>query len=164
MLKTYIFDIDNTLCDTWPTLPTVNGSWLYRFFTEAWRISFIPCFDNMMTYARVRNRRISSEVYFLSARHWSLWPMTYIYLIRHVGYFSPSRLALVPSASRKIQKFERFMRLKEGSLVVIDDLSFNTENGKTLYYLDVIQYLNTKTDRIRYIGKEKIDQINTSCA
>jgi hypothetical protein len=56
------------------------------------------------------------------------------------------------------------MRLKEGSLVVIDDLSFNTENGKTLYYLDVIQYLNTKTDRIRYIGKEKIDQINTSCA
>ena len=56
------------------------------------------------------------------------------------------------------------MRLKEGSLVVIDDLSFNTENGKTLYYLDVIQYLNTKTDRIRYIGKEKIDLINTSSA
>lgn len=164
MLKTYIFDIDNTLCDTWPTLSTVNGSWLYRFFTEAWRISFIPCFDNMMTCARVRNRRISSEVYFLSARHWSLWPMTYIYLIRHVGYFSPSRLALVPSASRKIQKFERFMRLKAGPLVVIDDLSFNTENGKTLYYLEVIQFLKTNADRIRYIGKETIDQINASCA
>ena len=162
MRKTYIFDIDNTLCDSWPTLCKMKDSWLIRFFTEAWRVSFIPCFDNMTAHARARLRRSYSEVYFLSARHWSLWPMTYIYLIRHLGYFSPDKLILVPSASRKIQKFERFLRIKRGALVVIDDLSYNSENGETLFYLDVIDYLATKTDRIRFIGKEKIDQINTT--
>ena len=164
MIKTYIFDIDNTLCRTWPTLTKERGYFLFRFFAEAWRVSFIPCFSNMMGYARVRNKRGDSEVYFLSARHWSLWPLTYVYLVRHIGYFNPNRLTLVPSASEKVKNFEVFLRSAQGLIIVIDDLSYNTEAGHTLYYSDIIQYLRAKSGRIRYVGKDKIDVINNSSA
>ena len=116
----------------------------------------------MMGHARTRNRRHDSEVYFLSARHWSLWIFTYIYLVRYVGYFSPHRLTLVPSASAKINNFEAFLRSAPGLITVIDDLSYNTEVGKTLYFSEIIEYLQSKAGRIRYIDKEKIDLINNT--
>ncbi len=164
MTKTYIFDIDNTLCHTWPTLSKQKGYFLFRFFEEAWRVSFIPCLNNMMRHAQVRKIRHDSEVYFLSARHWSLWPFTYIYLVRHIGLFSPHRLTLVPSASEKVKNFEAFLNSREGLITVIDDLSYNTEAGHTLYYSDIIQYLRSQPRRIRYIAKDKIDLINNSPA
>lgn len=158
--KIYIFDIDNTLCNTWPTLQTVRGPSIFRFFREAWRISFIPCFSKMMNCARTRFKRRYSEVYFLSARHWSLWPFTYVYLARHIGFFSPHRLSLVPSASEKMNRFERFLKKAHGLLIVIDDLSYNSEFGKTLFFSEVVEYLNSKPGLIRYINKHKIDLIN----
>ena len=118
----------------------------------------------MIICAATRKSRISSEIYFLSARHWSLWPVTYIYLIRHLGYFSPQRLILVSSALDKIEKFEYFQSINKNPIVVVDDLSYNTENGKTLFHLNVIQYLKSRHDRIRYIDKEKIDRINKTMA
>jgi hypothetical protein len=104
-----------------------------------------------------RMKRGNSEVFFLSARHWSLWIFTYFYLIRHVGFFSPHRLILVSKATAKIKIFDNFLNSLDGLLIVIDDLSYNTENGETLFYLEVINYLKSKAGRIRYIGKNKID-------
>jgi|TARA_B100001939_G_scaffold347176_1_gene367969 hypothetical protein len=156
MIKTYIFDIDNTLCNTWPTLKS-NKSYSLRFFSEAWRVSFVPSFKSMIIGVENRMKRGNSEVFFLSARHWSLWIFTYFYLIRHVGFFSPHRLILVPKATAKIKIFDNFLNSLDGLLIVIDDLSYNTENGETLFYLEVINYLKSKAGRIRYIGKNKID-------
>tara|TARA_X000000950_G_scaffold33047_1_gene35506 strand:+ start:254 stop:601 length:348 start_codon:yes stop_codon:yes gene_type:complete len=104
-----------------------------------------------------RMKQDNSEVFFLSARHRSLWIFTYFYLIRHVGFFSPHRLILVPEAASKIKIFDKFLNNVEGLIIVVDDLSFNTENGETLFYSEVINYLKSKAGRIRYIGKNKID-------
>jgi hypothetical protein len=78
-------------------------------------------------------------------------------MIRHVGFFSPHRLILVPKATSKIKIFGKFLNSLEGLIIVIDDLSYNTENGETLFYTEVINYLKSKAGRIRYIGKNKID-------
>ena len=161
MKKTYIFDIDNTLCNTWPTLRVIRTKLIFfRFIDETRRISNIPIFENMATCVKRRKKRGDSNVYFLSARHWSLWPVTYLYLIRHIGFFNPSHLILVPSAKLKIVSYDRFLRLFIGPIVVVDDLSYNTEVGETLFYHDVIEYLKANHLRIRYVGKEKIDYIN----
>lgn len=156
MIKTYIFDIDNTLCNTWPTLKS-NNSHSLKFFSEAWRVSIIPSFKSMIISVQNRMKRDKCEVFFLSARHWSLWIFTYFYMIKHVGFFSPHRLILVPKATAKIKIFDKFLNRIEGQVIVIDDLSYNTENGETLFYSEVINYLKSKAGRIRYIGKNKID-------
>jgi hypothetical protein len=159
--KTYIFDIDNTLCDTWPTLNFTKKNYFFlRFLQEARRVSLIPPFENMMTGVSKRIKRKNTDVYFLSARHRSLWPFTYVYLVRHIGFFNPSKLILVPSANDKIKKINIFLTLLIDKLIVVDDLSYNTENGQTLYYTDVIKYLTTN-NRVKYIGKSKIDLINS---
>lgn len=160
MSKTYIFDIDNTLCDTWSTLKESRRNILFRFLSETRRVSFIPAFDNMMGCVRSRKSRKGSQVYFLSARHWSLWFATYIYLVRHVGFFSPFRLTLVPSAANKIDKLNQFLTLKDGLIIVVDDLTYNTEFGQTRYYSKVINYLMKHRHRIRYVNKNNIDIIN----
>ena len=115
----------------------------------------------MMACARTRFKRGQDDVCFLSARHWSLWPVTYLYLIRNLGFFfRPTRLILVSDPEQKIQIIERKLVAGNGLLVVIDDLSYNTENGNTQFYDDVIRYLHSRKHRLRHIGKEKIDKIN----
>jgi len=160
MFKTYIFDIDNTICDTWPTLNVKKENLLVRFLTECWRVSVLPSFQNMIKCLKVRKYRENCDVYFLSARHWSLWLPTYIYLIRTTGLIQPNHLILVPNAIKKVEEIEKFLILNKNNLVIVDDLSYNTEFGETLYYTDVINYIYSKKCRIKYIGKKKIDAIN----
>ena len=75
-------------------------------------------------------------------------------------FFRPTRLILVSDPEQKIQIIERKLVAGNGLLVVIDDLSYNTENGNTQFYDDVIRYLHSRKHRLRHIGKEKIDKIN----
>jgi hypothetical protein len=160
--KIYIFDIDNTLCDTWPTLKRTKKGRVLHFITECWRISRISPFQGMMLCVKSRLRKKNCEVFFLSARHWSLWWPTYLYLARNVGPFNPRRLTLVPDANSKIRCFDNFLQSTDGPITVVDDLSYNTEHGQTLYYKEVIHYLRVSKRPIRYVDKSKIDLINNS--
>jgi len=162
MGKTYVFDIDNTICDTWPTLDRIYVPRAFKFFCECWRVSFIPPFPKMINCVRARISRSHCEVYFLSARHWSLWLPTYFYLIRCIGFFKPWRLILVPHAIAKIAQIEMVIKISENHVTVIDDLSYNSEKGETLYYFEVIYFLESLKRRITYVGKQKIDVINKS--
>lgn len=160
MIKTYIFDIDNTLCDTWPSLNLRRKNLFFRFINECLRISFLPSYKAMFDCVRRRQARENCNVFFLSARHKSLWIPTYIYLMRKIGLFNPNHLILVPNAHKKIKKIDNFIMMNKNKLIVVDDLSYNTEFGKTLYYKEVINYLFSKSDRIYYVDKNKIDKIN----
>ena len=160
MIKTYIFDIDITLCDTWPTLGGKKRNLLFHFFYECWRVSHISPFPGMMRCVKSRLHKRNCEVFFLSARHWSLWLPTYIYLLRKVGLFSPLRLTLVPNAHSKMRCFDKCLESINGPLIVVDDLSYNSEHGSTLYYIQVIEYLRGREKSVRYIDKSRIDIIN----
>ena len=61
MQKTYIFDIDNTLCDTWPTLRTNKRNLILRFIYETWRVVNIPVFGNMVNCVRLRKKRVNGK-------------------------------------------------------------------------------------------------------
>lgn len=160
MFKTYIFDIDNTLCNTWPTLVSKRRNLCFHFFLECWRISHIPPFVAMMRCVKSRLNKNNCEVFFLSARHWSLWLPTYIYLLRKVGFFSPVRLTLVPNANCKIRYFDKCLHSIDRQLIIVDDLAYNTEHGRTLYYKEVIEYLRVRYKFLRYVDKARIDLIN----
>ena len=111
----------------------------------------------MMVVNKIMNR-IYTDVFFLRALHWSLWPFTYLSLVRHIGLLNPLNLILVPTAYDKLKKIETFLSVKN-KLIIIDDLSYNTENGKTLFYKDIIENFNNN-NKIKYIDKNKIDLIN----
>jgi hypothetical protein len=83
-----------------------------------------------------------------------------LYLVRHVGFFKPWRLILVPNAAHKIGQMELVTKISENCVTVIDDLSYNSESGETLYYSEVIHFLESLKGVITYVGKEKIDAIN----
>ena len=114
----------------------------------------------MVKCVKSRLSRKNVNVFFLSARHWSLWPITYFYLFTKIGCIFPWRLILVPKAQTKIHILEKFMFKNNRKITMIDDLSYNTENGKTLFYNNVINYIQKNNKKIRYINKNKIDTIN----
>lgn len=160
--RIYIFDIDNTLCDTWPSLKSKKNYFIFRFVKENIRVFNLPHLEGMVNCVKRRLSRKNVNVFFLSARHWSLWPVTYLYLLIKIGCIFPWRLILVPKAKLKIDILKKFMLENGNHITMIDDLSYNTENGKTLFYNDVIKYILKNSKKIRYINKNHIDTINSS--
>ena len=69
--KIYVFDLDNTLYDTWPTLlkrPPRNHKIMFAL-KEVQRLLCLKAFKSIRLKFMLRVRRRNCEVMFLSARH-----------------------------------------------------------------------------------------------
>jgi len=117
--KVYVFDIDNTLTVSEMNAPLNHVSPRPR--------------KGMITYAQ---NMIATEakIIYLSARNFKLFDTTLDWLKKH-NIFKPSEndLFLVNSSISKIEYLEFLIQNNE-SIVFIDDLSYNYENGEVKFY------------------------------
>ena len=163
-MNIYVFDLDNTILDTYPSLSVIRKQrfQLFRLITETIRVSKLEFFPNMLKVVKKRMAKKNTEIIFLSARNISLWLPTYFSLIPEIGFIKPSQLILVPEAAEKIKILNAILsKDSTHKLTVIDDLSYNHEFGSIKYYTDVINFC-LNNPRIRYIGKNTIDKINNA--
>lgn len=147
----YIFDIDNTIANTYPTL-------CIRYTSETDRLLSIPVFPRMK---KLLNNLLSSpsrKVIFLTSRSYLAWSTTYLWLNQNGISVAKSDVIIVSSPAQKID-FIKKITSRNKPLTFIDDLSYNHENGQVKFYDTEIQLISGLS--LRYIGYKTISRFNS---
>jgi phosphatidate phosphatase PAH1 len=133
--KVAIFDIDNTIADTWPKfISSINN-------LDAWKT--VKIFDGVK---KIIVDYISNDykIYFLSARPLKVKNLTREWLEKNG--LPTDNLYLTEEAVFKIS----FLKDINKKICYYDDLSSKTETGKTEFYDDVIRFVKNKPNITYY--------------
>jgi uncharacterized HAD superfamily protein len=139
----YIFDIDNTISDTWPEL-----------LTSSQQIAF----QNAMPFEKVINLIESlyesdKVVFFLSARNYNYYRLTKKWLINNKIF--RDNIFLVDNVN---EKFWYLNKCKKFKIYYFDDLSFNHERGEVKYYVQFIEKIK-KLSNLKFYDYEILKSI-----
>lgn len=137
-----IFDIDNTIANTWP-------SFLEGFDDEKIRLLSLSPFQEMVDLV---DSYYGSDrgIMFLTARDYRYYFLTKEWLKRHFKYnFS---LVLVSSPMEKIKIIKK---LRNNEIDFYDDMSYSHELGQVKFYSVEIDEI-MKISNVRYFGYEEI--------
>jgi len=141
----YIFDLDNTLGNTFPTLVNRNPN-------EIERLKSIKPFARICSLA---NNIASSKlrtVFVLTARQFNTREVT-VEWVKQAGISIPeNQIFLVLSPIQKVWLL-KLISLYCKRITFIDDMSFNHEKGEVKYYLDAAKNI---PKMVRYIGYKTI--------
>jgi hypothetical protein len=141
----YIFDLDNTLGDTFPTLINRNPN-------EIERLKLIKPFAKVCSLANDIAHSPSRSVFVLTARQFNTRGIT-VEWVKNVGISIPeNQIFLVLSPMQKIWLL-RVTTLFCKRITFIDDMSFNHEKGEVKYYQDAIRNIPKS---VHYIGYSTI--------
>jgi hypothetical protein len=147
----YIFDLDNTLGDTYPTL-------IHRNPNELQRLAQIKAFPRMCSLANRVAQSPSRVVFVLTARQYSTQKITEQW-IANAGIDIPaSHIFIVLSPMQKIILL-KWIAWFCPRITFIDDMSYNLEKGEVKFYDKAIASLPL---RVRYIGYKTIVRFNRS--
>jgi hypothetical protein len=143
----YIFDLDNTLADTYPYFKQEDKYKMYKT---------LPAHQNMLKIARdIFNSDIPAII--LTARDYRFKYVTKYWLDKYIPQ-KKVPLFIVPTAKDKINYLSMALNKVE-SITYYDDLSYNHENGIVKFYNDEIKVV--KQMPITYYGYDAINQINS---
>lgn len=148
----YVFDIDNTLANTWP-------SFSVGYANEQTRLEMLSIFVNMRAWLLHIHQSRKSKMLFLSARSFRHYLTTINWLKGNQLEAGLFNVFLVMSAKDKVQllkKIEKFC----GRIYYVDDLSYGHETGQVSFYQDVIAAV--KNIGVNYLGYEEIQHIINS--
>lgn len=145
-----IFDIDNTIADTWPSL-------LYKM-DQATRLMNLPVFNGMASVVKSVNRIHTTKVIFLSHRPKKMTEVTKEWLKKNCLYSETSDIFLVSNVEHKYFFLKKISKLAGKNITYYDDLSYHHELGSIKFYEKVIR--KVKKLPITYIGYEEINLIN----
>tara|TARA_B100000482_G_C12521213_1_gene264545 strand:+ start:32 stop:547 length:516 start_codon:yes stop_codon:yes gene_type:complete len=145
--KVCVFDLDNTIYNTWPELVKKSRVFSYKN---------ISIFNNMQML--VNKRYIESDIVFLSARKIKFYMQTFHILKRDFPNIKFT-LILVEKTKDKLFYLD-FLNEKSKILAYYDDLSYNHENDKIIFYKSVID--SVKKMKINYFGLNEIIKINNN--
>lgn len=144
--KIVIFDIDNTISDTWPLFLKKDLSNKERW-TKA-----IP-FENMIKLVSTYHSDGYTVVY-LTARPWSAKRLTVKWL---KSYNLPHDCVYITiTAANKVN----FLMCLEQQFDYYDDLTYGAETGEVWFYKEVIDYINKKRN-ITYFDYFKLLSIQS---
>jgi FMN phosphatase YigB (HAD superfamily) len=142
-----IFDLDNTLLDTYPLLNFMDLCDVFR------KVKTHPGMMNLF------NKYLEKEVFLfiLSSRKMKFYGITNQYLNQNLNTKVP--FYLVSEPFKKI-KFLKFSASYFKRVTLYDDLSYNHENGEVKFYDEIINEI--KKLSISYFDYEEILKINNS--
>lgn len=148
--KICIVDIDNTIANTWP-------SYLKYWDSEFERLINLKYFPDVISLI-VDYKKQGYKIIFLSARHPITLLVTYRWLNKVIFKTNILKVILVTDPFKKIKFIKSINKTK--TIIYIDDLSYNTENGLTLFYDKIIKevsLLNIKYYDFEYLIKLQIN-------
>ena len=126
--KIFIFDIDNTLADSW------RSSLCNKKLTRRELLSGIAVFINMRNLICQIIQNPHNKVIFLTARRFHDLPVTYHWL-RSVGIqVSIFDVLICNHASSKIWLMKLAVNFFAPNIIYVDDLTYNHENGDIKTY------------------------------
>ncbi len=140
-----IFDLDNTLCNTYPLLNSMSLRSVYRYVQV--HPPMIKLLDDFY----------KNEVYLfiLSSRKVKYWGTTKKYIRQNISKSVP--FYLVSEPHEKI-KFIKYCSGRFDKVILFDDLSYNHENGEVKFYNEVIDAIRKMP--VSYFDFDDICRIN----
>lgn len=147
----YVFDIDNTIGNTYPTLQKKYGS-------EKERLLSIPVFPKIKSVVQQLLKSESRKVIFLTARSYKTWSVTHEWLSKNDINASLSDVIIVSAPQQKIEFLQTILP-RNKRVVFVDDMSWNHENGEVKFYENEIRILSGLP--LRHIGYSTIQRHQT---
>ncbi|MCW5907694.1 MAG: hypothetical protein KIS94_07545 [Chitinophagales bacterium] len=142
----FIFDIDNTIAHTYPSL-------LNQYNSEAERHLSLQVFPSMQQLTSAIERSPSRCVLFLTARSYKMYRPTLQWLQQNGFPAAKQNVVVVPDAKTKLRYIESVLPLQP-KLWLIDDMSYHHEHGEVKFYDNEIRLLLKMP--LRYIGYQTI--------
>lgn len=139
-----IFDIDNTIANTWPSFNKVYKNTNERLLSLE---VFSPMIEKVHHYYKTGH-----QVLFLTARSYRSFYITKKWLKKHGIY--KSNLIIVNNPMEKIELIKSLNK----SIIYYDDMSYNHENGEVKFYDECIREID-KMKNIKYYGYKEIRQM-----
>ena len=142
----YVFDLDNTLGDTYPTL-------IKTYSSEKERLLSIPVFPKLKRVVQMLMQSPSRQVVFLTARSYKVWFTTQQWLQQNGIDASLCNIVIVQKPMDKIELLQKILP-RNKTVYLIDDMTWNHEKGDMKFYETEIQLLSKLP--VRYIGYQTI--------
>ena len=144
----YIYDIDNTICNT-------GYRSNYQGFLDK------DLVNNLEVFIPIKNKilnqyKYSNNIFFFSVEPIKFWLLTF-WLNRNEIKVNIFQLFFFNSPMKKI-KFIEYLVNKGYLIEFYDDMSFNHENGKVMFYESEINYL--KKLKLNYYGFKYLNLLN----
>jgi len=143
----YIFDIDNTIANTWP-------SFLQGYNSLEDRLSSLAIFYNMRNHI-LQLISLDKKILFLTARPYLAYELTFKWLDSMGIIKDKEDLFLV---SKPYEKVELLKNIKNKNIFFYDDMTYNHEKGEIKYYDKEIKKVNSLA-HIKYFDVGKINKI-----
>lgn len=141
----YFIDLDNTLINTYPYIKDIENIGYLN----------LPPNDSVLTLVNSILHQ-NSHVYILTARNWRIFKETRLWVHKYLPMFNLRNLILVSSPFQKLWFFKYSLR-KGIKIIVYDDLSYNHENGRVLFYDEIISHIYDLG--ICYFGYSYLEEI-----
>lgn len=143
-----VFDLDNTLANTFPYIR--NGNIKKTYINLPAHKGMVKILEECI--------KLNKSVIIISAREYRHYFITKSWVKQKVKSKKQIPVFLVPKAIDKLPYL-----IKAGKeinhITYYDDLSYNHENGEVKFYRDVIEKVRQMS--IKYIGYEEIISINS---
>ena len=146
--RIFIFDIDNTIADTWPSLSQ-------KWTSEVSRTLALPVFESLQKELILLQKDENNQVFFLTARSLKMYPHTIKWLKQKKIDATYGNVFVVPDPKTKICWLSKVCNMH--SIVFIDDLSFHHETGVVKFYEKEINQLQNL--HLQYIGYNELIKI-----
>jgi hypothetical protein len=141
-----IFDLDNTLVNTYPLL---NSMTLRNVFRN------VKIHPRMIKIFNDYDRQ-DVFLFILTSRDIKFYGVTKNYLRKNINTNTP--VFLVSEPHKKI-RFIKYCSSCFNKVTLYDDLSYNHENGEVKFYHEIINEINKLS--ISYVGYKEIFKINS---
>lgn len=154
--RVFIFDIDNTIADTWYSY---NEN---HFKSNKHRLESLPIFIKMRRLISILYKNPNTLVLYLTARSLNNYQTTYHWLKSQEIPLKYSDLFIVNSPKFKIKILSTLIQQKL-NVYYIDDLSYNQENGDIKFYdsdIYAIKEIVSLNKHIKYFGYDDIERFN----
>lgn len=144
--KIVVFDIDNTIANTWPSL-------LCKYNSEEDRLLSLPVFDKVVEIAK-SHMASGEKIIFLTARDYRQYFAT-IKWLKNIG-FAKANLVMVTKPLDKIFMLKKISKI---NIVLYDDMSYNHENGCVQFYNKEINLIS-QMKNIKYFDYNYLTKLN----
>ena len=142
----YIFDIDNTVGNTFPTLQRESN-------TERERLVSIEMFPRMKYLIKDLQKSPSRKVIFVTARSYKAWGITQKWFLKNEVPVSLLDIIIVSTLAEKVKLLTKILPAHK-PVTFVDDMSWNHEKGEVKFYENEIQLISKL--KLRYIGFKTI--------